>query len=242
MKRLKSVFLLFLTFIFFNAAFIPDQNIAWQCYALNELNETRNEELYLTKFLKDLSLSGIETKRLEVNAIKEEDYDILANYLMDPDVTKYLLTSKTLRFYKVNDARLFIERLDKAYIVTFILRLKDTKVPIGMLGFTFMPTAAGKVINISYWLGKEYQKKGYAKEAIPKIVAEVFDNIKNLKLYIDFRKPNIASKRIADHIADYIRGSTDLHHTQPNGKSSKLKLEKFNCFSLDIEEYVFSKN
>lgn len=237
MKKWKSNFLLLLFLIpLFSSNFctIPANGLNSSCHNFSKISQKHSEELVLSNTLKDLALKGFETERLKIDKIKEEDYDILAEYLMDQEVTKYLVVEKTLRFYNVKDAKRYVEFLDKiAHTATFTLRLKDNKKPIGILGFSFTNMAKDRVINISYWVGKEYQNKGYAKEAIPLIVNEAFKNIGNFKFYIDFRTQNISSKKLADGIIDYI--------SKNNPESSKLTVDKFNCFRLDTEEYLIFK-
>lgn len=231
MKKFKSNFLFLLFFIplCFNFSVTSTNG----CDSFNVVSEKYSEELILTKALQDLAKRGFETKQLEINQMTKEDYYILANYLLDSDVTKYLVIGNTLKFYNVNHAKYYVENLDRVHTATFALRLKDSKKTIGILGFSFQNMGKGRVINISYWLGKEYQNKGYAKECIPMIVNEAFNNIGTLKFYIDFRTKNIAAKKLADSIIEYIK--------ENNSESSKLIVEKFNCFRLDTEEYLISK-
>ena len=234
MKKFKLNFLFLLFFIpLFSISNICVVQANFLKPSYSKISEKPKEEIDFSNFLNDLASKGFETDRLKVDKIKKEDYDILAEYLMDPDVTKYLVIERTMKFYNINQAKNYVEFLDRVHTATFVLRLKDSKIPIGMLGFSFANMAKDRVINISYWLGKEYQNKGYAKEAIPMIVNEVFKNIGNFKFYIDFKTQNIASKKLADCIIEYI--------TKNNSESSTINFEKFNCFRLDIEEYLISK-
>ena len=237
MKKLRLNFLFLLFFIplfsLSNFYIVSANDLKSSPYNFYEMSRICSDEKNLSKALEDLALKGFETERLKIDKMKKEDYDILSSYLMDNEVTKYLVVGSTLRFFDVKNAKRYIEFLDRVHTATFILRLKDTKKPIGMLGFSFDNTFKGQIVNISYWLGKEYQGKGYAKEAIPMIVNEAFKNIGTLKFYIDFRTENIASKKLADSIIEYI--------SKNNSESSKLAVEKFNCFRLDIEEYLISK-
>lgn len=236
MNKLRSKFLFLLFFIpLFSSNFCTVQVncLKSPCYDFSKFSQRHSEELDFSNFLNDLALKGFETDRLEIDKMKKEDYDVLAEHLMNPDVTKYLVIERTLKFYNVNHAKHYVEFLDRVHTATFILRLKDSKKPIGTLGFSFVDMAKDRVINISYWLGKEYQNKGYAKEAIPMVVNEAFKNIGNFKFYIDFRTQNVASRKLADSIIEYI--------AQNNPESSQLTVDKFNCFSLDKEEYLIYK-
>lgn len=236
MNKLKSKFLFLLIFIpLFSSNFCTAQAayLKSPCYDFSKISQRYSEELNFSNFLNDLALKGLKTDRLEIDEIKKEDYDILAEYLMDHDVTKYLVVERTMSFYNVDHAKHYVEFLDRVHTATFILRLKDSKKPIGMLGFAFTDMAKDRVINISYWIGKEYQNKGYAKEAIPMVVNEAFKHIGNFKFYIDFRTQNVASRKLADSIIEYI--------AKNNPESSKLNVDKFNCFRLDIEEYLIFK-
>lgn len=236
MKKFKSTFLFL---IFFVVLFSFSNFCKFDATNLNTSNSIEFckksiDELSLSYYLKNLTLNEFETKRLEINQLKKEDYDILAKYLMNPEVTKYLVVGNTLKFNSTEQAKHYVEFLDKMHTATFVLRLKENQKPIGTLGFSFVNVEnKGRVINISYWLGKEFHKKGYAKEAIPPIVNEIFNNIGNFKFYIDFKTQNIASKKLANDIIQYI--------SQNNSESSKLVVEKFNCSRLDIEEYLISR-
>ena len=62
-----------------------------------------------------------------------------------------------------------------------------------------------KEIAVFYYIGEEYQRKGYAAEAACPLIRHLFENLpRTTFLKIDFQENNQGSRRIAEKICDDI--------------------------------------
>ncbi len=100
-----------------------------------------------------------------------------------------------------------------------------------------------KVINVSYWFGKEYQKKGYARESVLKLGKTIFDGLKDWGLDISFKCENKSSEKLANYLAQYLLEDNENSHKDGNGNFTNLKVkwDKYQSYIFDFKEYVISK-
>lgn len=159
----------------------------------------------------DLSGIKIETERLIITPTVEEDLDKLSEYLLDKDVTKYLDPSPTIRkgfgnkeeslkFLKSESPSEFIDNLE------FTIKLKDNNLPIGKLDLMLYGKST---VEIGYWLGKDFQGKGYMSEASFEFCNMAFKASDVKMLYICCDIANESSSKLAIKISDYIERSND---------------------------------
>lgn len=82
----------------------------------------------------------------------------------------------------------------------FVIRKKDTKEPMGWIGFDIKKIGEGISIEIDYFLGKIYQKQGYAQEGAIALSKKIFGSINEGIFIVNHHKLNEDSKKLANKI------------------------------------------
>lgn len=137
------------------------------------------------------------TERLILKPTQEEDHDELAPMLLDDNVTKYLYEHLT-KIPSIEFAKSFLSSVLSSYAITFTIRIKDTNEAIGQIGYGGTPG----VLDVFYWLGSKYQKKGYASEAAVELSYEIFKKSNFNVFSISFYANNMPSRKLAYKIGE----------------------------------------
>ena len=189
----------------------------------------------------DLKEKTFTTDRLIIAPTVEKDYDKLAEYLLDKNVTEYLDPSPNIRkgFNTKEEALKFLKseslnKEDYEYAIEFTVKLKDTWIPIGIIDLKLIKNQP--VFDIGYWQGTSYQGKGYMSEASFVLCNEAFksSDIKGLSAYI--LSENKKSKNLARNICDYIaRNNEDMTLCQNmSSYTNEYNGEKVSYFSISL--------
>lgn len=178
----------------------------------------------------DLSKTQFETERLLITPTTDEDLDKLAPYLLNKDVTKFLDPDPSIKngFKNKEEALKFLKSKGSPEVtkaIEFTIKLKDSKGPIGKLDLMLF---GDFILYPGYWLGKEFQGKGYMSEACLEICNKAFNasDIKMLYIACDFENQN--SIKLAKKIFDYI----EKNNTTMNLSRS----EEENMFEANLNE------
>jgi len=183
----------------------------------------------------DLSKKQFTTERLLITPTTDEDLDKLSEYLLDKDVTKFLDSDPAVKngFKTKEEALKFLKSKGSPEItktIEFTIKLKDSKVPIGKLDLMLF---GDSTLSPGYWLGKDFQNKGYMSEACLEVCNEAFkaSDIKILYVACDFE--NLNSIKLTKKIFDYIKKN--------NSTMSLSRFEEENTFhaNLNGEEVSF---
>ena len=54
--------------------------------------------------------------------------------------------------------------------------------------------------ELGYWVGEEYQRRGYATEACRSLIKRAFDDLCIKQIYATFKKENLASRRVLEKL------------------------------------------
>ena len=153
-----------------------------------------------------------ETERLILERTTEQDYYPLAQLMFNKNVN-IDYQRPTLYLNNINDSIEFIKSQSNNS-VSFTIKLKNDGNPIimGQIGFYYVDLTC-KEIGIFYYIGENFQKKGYAGEAAIPLIGHLFDNLPCTKfIKIDYNENNIGSKKIADKIcADILKNHPSYH-------------------------------
>ena len=158
-----------------------------------------------------------ETERLILERTNENDYLPLAKMIIKKNVNLYF-----------QRPIVYLENLDKAveYIksqtinsVSFTIKIKNNgnPIPIGQVAFFYMDNTC-KEIAIFYYIGEDFQKKGYAGEACIPLIRHLFESLPFTRfIHIDYEVSNLGSQKISEKIIN------DILKYHPKYHYGKLK-------------------
>ena len=138
----------------------------------------------------------IETKRLLLREMAENDFDALYNVFSNKEISKFYP-------YDFDEERVYawIERNIKRYkeygFGLWAVVLKETNEVIGDCGLTLQIINGEEKPEIGYHIRKDMQRKGYAKEASLAVRNWAFENTSFDKLYSYMKYDNLPSIKTA---------------------------------------------
>lgn len=195
----------------------------------------------------DLNDLKIETERLIITPTNEKDLDKLAEYLMDKQVTQYLDPTITDGFDTKEQALDFLKNDgsgEYSSALQYTIKLKSSGTPIGELDLMLFPDALGKntILSAGYWLGKDFQGKGYMSEACFELCNKAF-GASDIKLfYIACDVKNEKSSKLADKIFDYIEKNNAATFSRSKNKCKNCCTFKDKIISFDYYSFIIQKN
>lgn len=171
----------------------------------------------------------IETERLILSQLKEEDLPFVVDYLQDKIFSD--LTSNIPYPYRQEDAEFWLkmskEAFEKGSGFTFAIRDKDEKI-IGAIGLH--DRGEGKA-ELGYWMAKTYWNQGFVTEAAKAVLDFGFKELTFNKIFATHFLHNPASGKIMEKIG--MKKEEILHqHIKKDGKYFDIALysvlKKFN--------------
>lgn len=138
----------------------------------------------------------LETHRLKLREMCEDDFFDLCRMLRDPEVM-YAYEHA----FSETEAREWLERQIKRYqkygFGLWAVILKDTGKMIGQCGLTMQDADGKEVMEIGYLLCKEYWRQGYASEAAAACREYAFGQLEAEEVYSIIRDSNHSSRKVA---------------------------------------------
>lgn len=183
-----------------------------------------------------------ETERLNLSPTTSDDLEILSEYLLDYDVAKYIDPSveegfstkeQVLEFLALENKDQYNEALE------FTIKLKDSNIPIGKVDVMICRRDNGNFAMFGYWLGKDFHKKGYAREACYYIFNKVLNASDVKSIYIACESKNVASSRLATDILTYLQNNNKDFNL--NRIQNSLQCEKESGEVIEMQEFILSK-
>ena len=172
-----------------------------------DLNNECYKELY----------KSYETQRLLLERTTEKDYLPLAQIMLNKNVNFYY--QRPILYLENIDKSLEFIKSQSMNSCSFTIKIKNNgnPIPIGLIGFFYVDYTC-KEISIYYFIGEDYQKKGYAGEAACPLIRHIFENLPCSKfIHIDYEDKNVGSKKIADKVIN------DILKYHPHYHWGKLK-------------------
>lgn len=141
----------------------------------------------------------IETKRLNLRELNENDEAFLYNILSDIETMRYYPAP-----YDINRVRNNIQSSMKSYkengFGLWGIILKEQNKFIGQCGITKQDIDGTSVPEIGYHINKEFWRKGFATEAAIASLKYGFNKLHLNDIYIHTYVKNIPSQRIAEKL------------------------------------------
>ncbi len=141
----------------------------------------------------------LETERLLLREMNEDDYDALHQVLADPEIMKhypYVFDENRVREWIVRNKNRYKEYGFGLWAVC----LKKSNEMIGDCGLTLQNIDGEMLPEIGYHIRRDCQHKGYAKEAAKAVMDWAFKNTDYPALYSYCKYTNEASIRTAESI------------------------------------------
>ncbi|MEI3788462.1 MULTISPECIES: GNAT family N-acetyltransferase [unclassified Chryseobacterium] len=141
---------------------------------------------------------AIETERLILSQLKEEDLPFVTEYLQDKifsDVTSnipYPYTGEHAKFWM----KMSRESFENNTGYTFAVRNKEGQI-LGAIG---LHDRDDDKAELGYWMGKPFWNKGYITEAATALIDFGFNELQINKIYATYFLDNPASGRIMEKI------------------------------------------
>lgn len=155
----------------------------------------------------------LETERLYLREMNEQDYDALCLMLQDKDVM-YAYEHAFSDEEAHNWLNRQIERYHNDGFGLWAVILKETNQMIGQCGLTMQTCLNQQVVEIGYLFQKKYWHKGYASEAAKGCKKYAFEVLKIDEVYSIIRDTNIASQNVALRNGMKKRGTLIKHYYQ----------------------------
>ena len=146
-----------------------------------------------------MNIKNWTTNRLILQSTKEEDFDELCKFLLDYQVSKYI-PKYPHQIRSIEDAKPFFYKNLFDNLTVYTIRIKDNNEAIGQYGYF----KNDEMIAAFYWLGSEFQGKGYASEASIEISNQIFRKTPQQKFVISLHDENLKSRKLAQKIIDYM--------------------------------------
>jgi ribosomal-protein-alanine N-acetyltransferase len=145
-------------------------------------------------------MTSLLTERLRIRDHVPEDLITHHELLSDRESMKYLpdIMTKSLEASKANlDTAIDESRLENRR--RYFFRIEDTisGAFIGEIGYTVAAeTPFGKLVDLGYFIKKEYWGKGYTAEALKRVMAFAFEENNVYRIYTGCLKENAGSERV----------------------------------------------
>ena len=166
----------------------------------------------------------IETDRLFLREMDQNDFEMLFKVLGDPDIMQHYP-------YTFDEARVrrWIETNMERYRVfgfgLWAVCLKETGEMIGDCGLTMQDINGFIRPEIGYHIRADRQKKGYAKEAAAAVRDWAFANTPFMILYSYMKADNTASRKTAESAGMKLVGT----YTASDGETAVYAVSRQTC-------------
>lgn len=145
-----------------------------------------------------LESSSLETERLRLRPLEEADIPEIVGLAGDRDIAEGALTIP--HPYSESDAREFFEKARERWSsgegVTFAIVLRESGELLGCCGIDLIESHRSG--EVGYWIGKPYWNRGYASEALRRLIGWAFSTVGLEKIIARVFDGNRASSRVLE--------------------------------------------
>jgi RimJ/RimL family protein N-acetyltransferase len=149
----------------------------------------------------------LETARLILRPFREEDVDLLAPLMANPDFMRF-----SLGVFNRDQTAAFLEKVlnwDRAGQPSqFALIFRETGALIGYCGFFHQRVDGKDETEIGYRLHPDYWNKGLATEAARAVRDYAFGDLQLSRVISLIHPENVASRRVAEKIGTLLERQT----------------------------------
>lgn len=168
----------------------------------------------------------LKTQRLSIRPFKKKDaYAIYKGWGNDPEVSKFMTWNTN---ESVEDVKKFVYSTLKnpeARLYNWIIVLNDTKKPIGSIGVSKIDYQNMKC-EIGYCYSKKYWNRGYATEALERVIKHLFEDK-------SFKKVS-ACHHILNTASGKVMKKAGMKYFKTENVYIELKEKNFPCHFYEI--------
>ncbi|MCI9112396.1 MAG: GNAT family N-acetyltransferase [Eubacterium sp.] len=153
----------------------------------------------------------LETKRLYLRKLNQEDFSSLCKILQDEEVMyayEHAFSDEEVQEWLNRQ----LARYAQYGFGLWAVILKENEELIGQCGLTMQPRDGREVLEIGYLFHKKYWKHGYATEAAAACREYAFNNLNADEVYSIIRDNNIPSQKVAMRNSMTVCGSFVKHY------------------------------
>ena len=181
------------------------------------------------------TIPTLETKRLILRKILPQDEDDMYEYSRNPETSQYLLWEPhASRSYTRAHIRYLQDAYNRASFFDWALIEKESGKMIGTCGFTEIYERE-KRAEVGYVIAPNFHRRGFAPEALEKVMEYGFLTLGLVKLSGRFMEDNEASRKVLERFGFW-------NDTMKNESIYKRgKKQRILTYSLTKEKYVERK-
>lgn len=177
----------------------------------------------------------LETTRLTMRKILPKDQEDMYEYSRDPETSKYLLWEPhSSPMFTLAHITLLQTCYEKATFFDWALILKENGKMIGTCGFTEIYEKQKKA-EIGYVIAPKFHRKGYAPEAIKRVMEYGFETLGLCELSARFMEDNKASEKVL------LRLGFSSNTTKNESILKRGKRQQILTYTLKKEDYLKNK-
>ncbi len=156
-----------------------------------------------------MPLFPIETERLVLRALEPMDAGRVEKYASDPEIARY--TANIPEPYSSGLAVSWIKEVNKDMLTrkdyAAAIAEKESGDLVGAVSLAFPDY--GKGGELGYWIGRPYWGRGYASEAVKKMVVVAFNRLGLHRVWAGVLPENEASIRVMEKSGLVFEGETE---------------------------------
>lgn len=139
-------------------------------------------------------LSGYNTKRLKILIIEEDDFRALSEISMDLEIYTFIKHIKNGEEFQKWIKSLYKKRNYLFFSVK--KKTENTGQTQQLVGMMILKQSPDLKIEFGGWIGKKFQKNGYASEIVKNLIYFTKKENKSLQLYAEIHKKNILARKV----------------------------------------------
>lgn len=154
------------------------------------------------------SYSPLETERLRLRMLREDDFPVYERWCANPDVMRFLGGKTMDRVEAWRHMAFLVGHWQLRGYGYYGLEEKVSGRLVGRAGFTFPAGWPG--FELGWTVAPECQGRGYATEAARALLAHAFGALDKPRVISLIHRDNTPSRRVAEKLGETIVGETEV--------------------------------
>lgn len=184
--------------------------------------------------MKLIGTKTLETDRLILRKIKLADYkEAYSNWCNNDNVSKYVVWNTHKNEGETRELfEIWVEDYKNLDTFRWIVELKDTKELIGTIDVVNKKFLKYDSCEIGYCYGEKYWNKGYATEALKRVIKFLFEEVDAYIVFADHLSNNPGSGKVMEKSGMKFDGKLRQRFLDKDGIRNDLL-----CYSITKDEY-----